>query len=155
MKELLEFFDFLISLGGNTGPGATRFSKYVIAAGIATIFDFSLLWLFTEIFSIHYLISGGLAFIFGSGLNYFINHSWSFIGTKTSHLRGYASFTFIGIIGLGLTIAFLFFFVEILNFNYLVARAIAIPIVLIWNFGMNSLFTFRDVSFSKQVSKSS
>jgi putative flippase GtrA len=118
--------------------------KFIIASGIATLADLTLLLFFTEIIGIFYLASATMAFILGSSLNYSINKYWNFKKSKVKYLRGLLSFTIIGAIGLILTLSLMAFFVEFLNIHYLIARIIAAFLIVIWNFIMNRVFTFKN-----------
>jgi len=120
-----------------------KFIQFGFISGIATLIDLFFLWFFTEVTGIFYLFSAVLAFLIGTTVNYSLNRAWTFKGTKTSRAKGFVSFTTIGGIGLVLTIALMALFVEIFGLHYLIARIIAAFLVLIWNFSMNSVFTFR------------
>lgn len=143
LKEVSRFLDWATTLGGLAHPRITRFLRYNVAAGIATVVDFVLLWLFTDVAGIYYLISAAMAFAIGSGINYGINRVWGFKGTKTGIVKGYISFLLIGLGGLFLTVGLLAFFVEVLNMNYLIARILAVFFIVFWNYFMNSWLTFK------------
>ena len=121
-----------------------RFIQYTIASGIATLFDIVLIWLLTEFAQLFYLLSATISFILVSSLNYSINYVWTFKGNKARKLKGLLSFTSIGAIGLILTLLIMAFLVEILSVHYLIARVIAAFLVLIWNYTLNRLVTFKD-----------
>jgi putative flippase GtrA len=121
----------------------TKFIKFAITSGIATLADIFVLWFLTSIIGVFYLISATIAFILGSSLNYSINYIWTFKGTKTNKIKGLISFILIGAGGLVLTILLMAFFVEILNIHYLIARILSAFFVLIWNYTLNSIITFR------------
>lgn len=122
----------------------TKFIKFAIASGIATLADIFILWLLTSIIGIFYLLSTAIAFIFGSSINYSINCIWTFKGTKTNKFRGFLSFILIGAGGLVLTLLLMAFFVEILSINYIIARILSAFLVLLWNYTLNTLITFRN-----------
>jgi len=74
----------------------TKFIKFAITSGIATLADIFVLWFLTSIIGVFYLISATIAFILGSSLNYSINYIWTFKGTKTNKIKGLISFILIG-----------------------------------------------------------
>jgi len=120
-----------------------RFVKFGFASGIATLLDLFLLWVFVEFIGIYYLVSAIIAFLGGSSLNYGINKVWAFRGSKVGNVRGLMSFIIIGWIGLVWTILLMALFVEFGGIHYLIARLLAAVLVLGWNYGMNSIVTFR------------
>lgn len=120
-----------------------RFLKYNVAAGIATLFDLFFLWFFTELIGIFYLISASLAFLIGTLINYLINRFWNFKDSKTKLLLGFFSFATIGITSLLITVLIMYFFVELMNVHYFIARIIALIATVIWSYILVSLITFK------------
>ena len=54
------------------------FVKFIIAGGIATLVDFSLLFVFTDIFKIWYVLSASLAFMFAFVISFHLQKFWTF-----------------------------------------------------------------------------
>jgi putative flippase GtrA len=65
-------------------------------------------------------------------------------GGQTSVLVRWCKFNFVGGIGIGVQFAALFFLRSILNFNYLLATAIAVEAAVIHNFVWHEQFTWSD-----------
>lgn len=63
---------------------------------------------------------------------------------RTSVLLRWFKFNFVGGIGIGVQFAVLFFLRSILNFNYLLATAIAVEAAVIHNFVWHEQFTWSD-----------
>lgn len=63
---------------------------------------------------------------------------------RTSVLVRWFKFNFVGGIGIGVQFAVLFFLRSILNFNYLLATAIAVEAAVIHNFVWHEQFTWSD-----------
>lgn len=120
-----------------------RFVKFGIASGIATIFDMFLLWVFVEFAGLFYLLSAVIGFLGGSCLNYGINRAWTFKESKVAHARGLISFIIIGAVGLIWTILLMALLVEVFGIHYLIARIISAFFVLVWNYVMNRILTFK------------
>ncbi len=121
----------------------SRFMKFGIASGIATIFDLFLLWVLVEFVGLFYLLSAVVGFLAGSCLNYGINRAWVFRGSSVGKIKGLFSFVVIGAVGLVWTILLMALFVEVFGIHYLIARIISAFFVLVWNYVMNSAVTFR------------
>jgi putative flippase GtrA len=65
-------------------------------------------------------------------------------GARTSILVRWCKFNFVGGIGIGVQFAALFFLRSILNFNYLLATAIAVEAAVVHNFVWHEQFTWSD-----------
>lgn len=113
------------------------FCKYLIAGGAGFLLDFGTLYLCFNILGMHYLISAGLGFIVGLVFVYISSNKWVFgerqMGDR--QVLEFSLFTIIGIVGLGLTVLFMWLFVDALGIYPLIAKLITTGLVLIWNFG--------------------
>lgn len=65
-------------------------------------------------------------------------------GAETSIFVRWCKFNFVGGIGIGVQFAALFFLRSILNFNYLLATAIAVEAAVVHNFVWHEQFTWSD-----------
>ncbi|MFZ0732719.1 MAG: GtrA family protein [Candidatus Sulfotelmatobacter sp.] len=63
---------------------------------------------------------------------------------RTSVLRRWCKFNFVGGIGIGVQFAALFFLRSILKFDYLLATAIAVEAAVVHNFAWHEQFTWSD-----------
>jgi putative flippase GtrA len=112
--------------------------------GLAFVIDFGSLYLLTEFAGLHYLISAAVAFLFGLLTNYCLSRLWVFDRrTMESVTAEFLVFAVIGIVGLGLNEAIIWFVAEKIHFHYMVAKAISAGIVLLWNFGARKSLLFR------------
>lgn len=120
-------------------------AKYALVSLSATLIDFILLWFFTDIAGLHYLISGAIAYLASNSYGYSTNRFWTFKARERKFIEGYLFYLSIGLIGLGITLILLNVFVESIGINYLVAKLITALIVWLWNYIMNLRFTFRQI----------
>jgi putative flippase GtrA len=118
--------------------------RYTIVGGFALIVDFSLLFIFTDIFGIYYLISAALSFIAGTIVNYVLSIVWVF------HKRSFKNksfefgiFALIGFIGLGFNELIIWFFTEQTHFHYLLSKTVSAGVVYLWNFFARKFTLFR------------
>lgn len=99
--------------------------------------DFGTLYLCFNILGMHYLISAGLGFIVGLVFVYISSNKWVFgkrqMGDR--QVLEFSLFAIIGIVGLGLTVLFMWLFVDAFGIYPLIAKLITTGLVLIWNFG--------------------
>ena len=126
-----------------TGDIKIQFFRYIFVGGVATVVDMGSLFLLTSYFGVHYLISAAIAFILGVATNYLISIAWIF--KSTGNLKKEITlFVIIGVGGLALNEIIIWLLVEEVNLYYMLAKAIAVVIVLIWNFGMRRKFVFKE-----------
>ncbi len=135
---------FLKSLfQGKTNSFFLQLFRYTFVGGLAFAVDFGALFLLTEHFKLHYLISAGISFILGLIVNYFLSVKWVFNSrTVKNHFLEFVIFSLIGLIGLGLNEFFLWIFTEKFLMYYLVSKIVTAIIVYLWNFMARKVILF-------------
>jgi putative flippase GtrA len=109
--------------------------RYTFVGGFAFVVDFGTLFLLTEIFHIHYLLSAAMAFILGLITNYFLSIKWVFsIRSIENKKIEFLLFSIIGLIGLGLNELLLWIFTDLILIHYLLSKIITAIFVYLWNF---------------------
>lgn len=118
--------------------------RYTFVGGFAFIVDFGTLFVLTEFFGIHYLVSAGIAFIFGLTVNYFLSVKWVFNNrVMENRWMEFLLFALIGLVGLGLTELFLWILTNIFLIYYLFSKIITAIIVYFWNFFARKVILFN------------
>ena len=143
VKKIASFINWITSLGGHADLKTKRFLRYAFSGGTTFILDFSLLWFFTSGLDIHYIPSATLSYILSTIVHYYIVRNWAFTGTKRQIISGYIYFSIISVIGLGMNLILLAFFVEIISVSVLVARIISGVFVGFWNYFLNLFVNFK------------
>jgi putative flippase GtrA len=118
-----------------------QFFRYIFVGGAATIVDMGSLYILTSIMGLNYLISAAIAFILGVTGNYLLCIAWIFESTGRVK-KEVILFVVIGIGGLILNEIIIWLLVEEVGLYYMVAKAVAVVIVLGWNFGMRKKYVF-------------
>lgn len=109
--------------------------KFGAVGAIATAIDYGLMVFLTEIFNVRYLISCAISFTVSVILNYFLSIKYVFNVThKTSKGAEILIFVFLSVIGLMLNQFLMWWTVERLSINYLIAKIIATVIVMGYNY---------------------
>ena len=118
-----------------TDNATLQFLRYIIVGGCAFVADFCTVWLVKEL-GFHYLVAGVFGFVVGVIVNYILSKTLAFSGKKAnmSAQAEFALFIIISLIGLGLTELLMWAFTDGLGFYYLLSKAVAAVIVLLWNF---------------------
>ena len=140
----------------------TRFLRFSVVGVIGAIVDFGVLNLFL-LLNFSYVISGTISFIAAVLNNFIWNRYWTYPDSRSKSLaRQMIQFVIINVIGLGIRIPLLAWLEDILiNFfstkipaglmlsaefiGHNFGLAIAILIVMLWNFLANRYWTYNDV----------
>ncbi|MCX6252920.1 MAG: GtrA family protein [Bacteroidia bacterium] len=118
--------------------------RYTFVGGFAFLIDFGTLFFLTEFFHINYLVSAGIAFIFGLTINYFLSVKWVFSSrAMENRWWEFLLFTLIGLVGLVLNEFFLWILTDIMLIYYLLSKIITTIIVYFWNFFARKVILFN------------
>lgn len=110
--------------------------RFLVVGGGTFFLEFILLYVFTEILGIYYLISSAMAFTIAVIVNYFLCIHWVFQGKTNTSVKSRIVFIGSSIVGLGINQACMWFFVEFMAIYYLVAKVLSTGIVTAWNYVM-------------------
>ncbi len=140
----------------------TRFLKFLVVGIIGAIIDFGIMNLFSKLFGFPLIWSGTISFISAILSNFFWNRYWTYPDSRSRPFtRQLAMFFIVNITGLVIRLPILHF-LELpirgmfqrlslgIPFTPLflgknVTLAIAIGIVMLWNFFANRYWTYNDV----------
>lgn len=120
-----------------------RFIRFGIVGASGMIVDFGVTWLCKEKLCWNKYVSNSLGFILAATNNYFWNRLWTFHSESVEIAREYSTFVLIALVGLGLNNLIIWLLHEKAQLNFYLSKLIAIGCVMIWNFSMNYVFTFR------------
>jgi putative flippase GtrA len=123
---------------------AHEFIRYAVASAIAFAVDVGSLWFLTDFFGLRYLLSGAIAFILGLSIVYSFSIMWVFEHRSFTNWKAeYALFAAIGIVGLVLNEACLWFLTSVVGFHYLISKLVSQVLIFAWNFGARKMSLFR------------
>lgn len=118
--------------------------RYTFVGGLAFLVDFGTLFTLTEYLSLHYLISAGIAFVFGLIINYILSIKWVFNSrVMTNRWLEFMLFTLIGLVGLGLNELFMWILTDLFIIYYLLSKIITTFFVYFWNFFARKFIIFH------------
>ena len=120
-----------------------RFIRFGIVGASGMIVDFGVTWLCKEKLRWNKYVSNSLGFILAASNNYFWNRLWTFHSESVEIVREYSTFVLIALVGLGLNNLIIWLLHGKAQLNFYLSKLIAIGCVMIWNFSMNDVFTFR------------
>jgi len=88
------------------------------------------------------ILASGVGFVLGAFVSYILNYRYTFRSVK-NHREAITKFMAVVLIGLLLNTFVMLVGAEFFVLHYLLAQILATVIVLIWNFSVNILWTFR------------
>ena len=141
----------------------TRFFRFLVVGLIGAMVDFGVENLLHRLFGFPYVLAGAISFICAIFSNFYWNRVWTYPDSRSKPiLRQLFQFTVVNVIGLAIRIPILRFLEPIVTrlFQMLpenrlflppdamgenLTLAIAVLIVLFWNFFVNRYWTYSDV----------
>lgn len=138
---------------------ARRFAKFAVVGAAGAVTDFTVLNLLIQIFLFQEWQANTVSFSAAVIQNFMLNRLWTFPESQDRKISGQLSqFVLVSLVGLGINmLVFLAIHHTLepywigwigdqhLGFtaSYNFAKAVAIGVVLFWNFGVNRLWTYR------------
>ena len=117
--------------------------KYIVSGGVATFVDFSLLYFFTDIINLYYLISASIAFLVAFIISFCMQKFWTFRDNNRKKINKQIFLYFlVGIIGLIANYFGIYILVEKYNIWYIFSQAITTSILAVGNFLMYRYIIF-------------
>ncbi|MEG1755423.1 MAG: DUF6020 family protein [Clostridia bacterium] len=116
-----------------TGRGQEML-RFAAAGAVGFGIDYGCMIVFAEVFGLHYLLATAFAFAISVVTNYLLCAYWVFQGANTKNRGIKAGFLLTSLIGLGLNEWFMYLFVDRMQIHYMLAKLIAVVLVMIWNY---------------------
>lgn len=124
--------------------------KFLISGGTATAVDLGFLYVFTDIYKIHYLMSAVLAFIIAFCVSFYLQKFWTFRDDNREKLYVQLSqYIAVTLINLGINTYGMFFLVEKWGIKYLLAQIIMSGFIAIFSFIIYRFIIFKEVPAAK------
>ena len=126
-------------------PTIVRLSKFGIVGLLGTAVYYIALWTMVEILHVPVLVATSMAFLLVALENYALHYAWTFKSTNR-HTTALPKFLLMNVVGFFINFGIMFAGVEKMALNYLVVQAVAIIVVVCWNFLLSSIWIFRSVA---------
>ena len=141
----------------------TRFLRFAVVGVIGAIIDFGTENLLHRLFGVDYVIAGGISFICAILSNFFWNRYWTYPDSRSKPVaRQLLEFFLVSIAGLAIRLPMLYFLEPLVTRgvyllpSYLwvlapdamgenITLALAVIVVMFWNFFVNRYWTYNDV----------
>lgn len=126
----------------------TLYCKFrnLILYGIIGIFsagiDFLVFYMLVTILAVFYLIANIFSVTIGITISFILNRNYNF-RVKDNVSKRFLMFTSVGLGGLLLSSALLYFFIDILAFDKVISKVLSIIFVVLTQFLLNTFITFK------------
>lgn len=128
-------------------PLYARIFRFLVSGGTSTFTNIFLLYLFTDIFGIWYIISAVMAFIAAFIVSFSLQKFWTFNDMSKDGIHRQAIIYFTAaLINLFINAGLLYVFVEYLKLHYLIAQVIISVFIAIENY-----FIYQFVIFKRTI----
>lgn len=118
---------------------AARVMRFIISGGTAAVVNLALLYTFTDIFGIWYLLSSAVSFMFAFFVSFVLQKYWAFQNDVREKIgRQLPMHLSVALANMVLNLGFLYFFVEVGGIHYILAAIISNIII-----AFESYFAFR------------
>lgn len=121
---------------------AFKFLKFGLVGFSGIFVDFGTTYFLKEILKIPKYLSNAVGMLTAATTNYILNRIWTFRSSNPDIALEYSQFVIISLIGLGINTLIIWLLIKNRRMNFYFAKAIAIVVVMIWNFLANLLITF-------------
>ena len=128
-----------------------RFLKFSVVGTIGAIVDFSVLNLGIQSFGLEKWLANTFSFAAAVISNFLWNRYWTYPESRKNAAGGQLlQFFLVNLVGYGINQAIFlsldkWVFYPWGTWGYNISKAIAIGVVLFWNFGINRIWTYKDI----------
>jgi len=141
----------------------TRFLRFAVVGIIGAIVDFGIENFLHRVLGVDYVISGGISFVCAILSNFFWNRYWTYPDSRSKQVgRQLVEFFLVSIAGLAIRLPLLHFLEPVIShwmellppsmwvlppdlLGENITLAIAVIVVMFWNFFVNRYWTYNDV----------
>lgn len=119
-----------------------QFIRFATVGAIGTIFHYLALYLLVEFSVVGVVLASSMGFVLGAIINYFLNYKFTFDSNKL-HVEAMPKFFIVAILGFPINAGVMGLYTHYVPIHYLLAQLQATGLVLVWNFAVNRIWTFR------------
>ncbi len=129
---MIDAFKKLNAYADENHPKKAKLARYIISGGMAAVADLGLLYIFTDICKIWYVISVVLAFLGAFMVSFTMQKYWTFKSVSNDNLHSQAiSYFIVTGINLGLNTLGVFLFVQYGGFHYMIAQIVVSALIAV------------------------
>lgn len=122
----------------------TKFIGFAGTGAIATAIQYAILIALRESMGVDAVYASACGYAIAAVANYLMKYHWVFDSDEHHHVAG-PKYAVVSLSGLTLNTLLMYLGTQILDIYYLLAQVAVTGIVLIWNFTLNGIWTFRAI----------
>jgi len=122
--------------------GLWKLCKFISVGVCATAIQYVLLGYLVEVFSLQASVASTIGFALAAAVNYLLNRRFTF-QSDARHVIAAPKFIFVAWVGMTANFAIISWLEAHTAVHYLVSQACATSIVMLWNFTVSAVWTFR------------
>lgn len=123
-----------------TNNSLLQFIRYFFVGGVAAVVNIGLLFVFSDIFKINYIIANIFSFTCGLVVNYLLSKKLVFKTDSINVIFEFIVYAVIGVLGLIIDTVLLWLFTSRFKIYYMISKIISTVLTFIWNFVSRKLF---------------
>jgi len=140
----------------------TRFIRFISVGAVGAVVDFGIMNLFSKLFNMPLILAGTISFICAIISNFILNRFWTYPDSRSrSIMRQLIMFFIVNVAGLAIRLPILHFleppmlklsdqlvlFIPVTSefFGKNLTLAVAVSVVMLWNFFINRYWTYNDI----------
>lgn len=121
-----------------------RFCKFSLVGACATAIHYVVLMASVELLLLRAVVASTIGFVIAASVNYALNRRFTF-QSSAKHVVALPKFLTVALLGAAMNAAVVGWFEAHTTIHYLLAQICATLTVLLWNFTVNALWTFKPV----------
>jgi putative flippase GtrA len=130
----------------------TQLAKFTVFGAFGTVVHYTILILLVERAGTDPVAGSSLGAIAGAFVNYFLNYYFTFRSNRR-HAEAIVQFYIVAGTGFLLNALFMWLIADLLGIHYLLAQLVTTGLVLLWNFWLNRIWTFRSRALESDSSQ--
>jgi putative flippase GtrA len=115
--------------------------RFLIVGGVSTLIQYAVLIATVEYWHWNPVVSSSLGYLISSAANYLLNYRFTFRSDNPHHIAA-TRFAIVAAIGFSINAALMSLLVGTARFPYVIAQVVSTGVALIWNFWVNSKWSF-------------
>lgn len=119
-----------------------KFIKYAVVGLIGTFTHLSILGFLVEVLHFSPIVGTTIGFLVTVIISYYLNYRWTF-SSSSKHIIALPRYTAVSLIGLCLNTGIMFLTVNVFHLWYVIGQTIAVIMIPLSNFFLNSHWSFK------------
>ena len=120
-----------------------RMLRFAVVGLATAVLYYALLYATVELLSVPAVAASAGVYLLVIAINYRLHYSWTF-ALSSPHTAAIKRFLFMTGCGFFINVSIMYICVSLLQWNYLLAQAVAMGVIIMWNFVLSSLWVFRE-----------